>query len=164
RDSRRDATAPRIEHADAVGVDRRRRGCAAAREGNRQRDPEQDGKSETCAHQYAPATPGCGHFADCLLRCFDELPLAPGGARRRRRLERRELVVEPRRNELEDVLRLVHVLELVLAEVAQRDVRRWIVAQQLARRLGDEHLSPVTRPGYPRRAVDAKADVTLAAV
>src|SRR5262249_7423243 len=68
------------------------------------------------------------------------------------------------RNELEDVLRLVHVLELVLAEVAQRDVRRWIVAQQLARRLGDEHLSPVTRPGYPRRAVDAKADVTLAAV
>jgi hypothetical protein len=71
--------------------------------------------------------------------------------------------LEPRRGELVDPLRLVHVLELVLAEVPQRDIRRRVVAEELARRRGDEHLAAVAGGGDARGAVDAHPDVALAA-
>ena len=51
----------------------------------------------------------------------------------------------------------------MLAEVAQRDVRRGIVAQQLPCRRRDEHLAAVSGRGDARSAVDAEADVPFAA-
>ena len=81
----------------------------------------------------------------------------------RRGLELREGLEEPGRDQLIEMLRLVKVLQLVLAQVTQRDVRDRILAKQLAGGLGDKYLAPVTGSADPGRAMHAKADISLAA-
>ena len=61
------------------------------------------------------------------------------------------------------MLRLVEVLEPVLTEVAQADLRGPVVAEQLARRLRHEHLAAVPGRADARRTWTPMPDVALAA-
>ena len=64
--------------------------------------------------------------------------------------------------ELEDALGPLEVLQLVLAG-STMDVLRKLVLDELARRVRQQHLSAVPRGADPCSAVDAHADVPLAA-
>ena len=118
RDLRRDLAALRVDEPDVVRRDRARRARAAAR--------EDDGKDDGGDHRGrgrpgkdAPVLPPRpAHLLDRVLRRLDELPFAAGGKRGRARLQGREVGPEAGRGELVDALRLVQVLELVLAEIA----------------------------------------------
>jgi hypothetical protein len=110
--------------------------------------------------QTAPRPPPA--FRHLLGSCLRQLSLAALEGRGRCRLQLGKVVLEPGRDELVEMLRLVEVLELVLTEVSQGDVGDGVVAEQLASGLRDEHLTAVPGRADARRAVDAEADVTLA--
>ena len=71
-------------------------------------------------------------------------------------LDRRELACEAGGDELMEVVRAAQVLEAVVAEVARLD------ADEVRRRLRQQHLASVCRRADPRRAVDVEADVVAA--
>src|SRR6266545_4938918 len=92
-----------------------------------------------------------------------ELALAALERRRRRSFQWPETLLEAGGEELVDPLGLVQVLQPVLTEVAQRDVGQWIIPEQFAGRLRDEHLSAPTGRADPGGSVHAEADVALLA-
>ena len=78
-------------------------------------------------------------------------------------LQLTELLLESWRDELVEPLRLVHVLQLVLSEIQQRNRRNRVVAEQFARRLRSEHLAAMPGSADPSRPVHTEADVARAA-
>ena len=75
---------------------------------------------------------------------------------------RREPIGQVLGGELEEVLRLIEVLEPMDAEVAQTD-RAPPRREQLRRRGRHEHLAAMAAPPDPRRPMDADPDVALVA-
>ena len=96
-----------------------------------------------------------------------ELGLAPdGGSQRLRQAARRALGPDRREGRgqvggrrLEDPDPLGHVLEAVLAEVQELQVR--VGAEQAGGGLGHEHLTGVRRPGQPTCLLDVEPDVAV---
>ena len=75
-----------------------------------------------------------------------------------KRLQRRELGLEPGNHELIEPLRLGQVLQAVLAQVAQL-----VAPQQGGGRSGDQHLPAVAGRGDPGRSVHIDADIPVLA-
>ena len=76
-------------------------------------------------------------------------------------LQRVELAREALDHELREALRPLDVLQTSLAEVADRNPRRELVLDELARRRREQHLPAVARGPDARGLVDAHADVAL---
>ena len=87
-------------------------------------------------------------------------PVRPTGSGRQRG-QRREVRRQIADDELEEVLGAIEVLEPVLAEIPERDVRRQLVGDQLARGARDQHLPAVSGGADPRRAVHVQTDVIV---
>src|SRR5262249_31402231 len=83
--------------------------------------------------------------------------------RRRRGAGRRELVAKSLDDELVAALRVVDVLQPLLAEVAEADAGRQLVAHQGGGGGREEHLAAVCGMGDPRALVQAQAVIALVA-
>ena len=142
-DLRDDLAALRVDDPDCVRCDRgaRRRPAALRQEHAESGAHERRGEGRD---RSGPGGPGRRQrLAISSAAASASSPSRPSKGAGRGRLQRGEVLLEPRRDELVEPLGLVQVLELVLAQVSQGDVRDGIVAEQLARRLRDEHLAAV---------------------
>jgi hypothetical protein len=63
--------------------------------------------------------------------------------------------------QLEDPLRAIDVLQPVLAEVTNRHARRKVVLDQLAGRVGEQHLAAMTRGANAGGPVDTEPQVAV---
>src|SRR5262249_10276689 len=95
---------------------------------------------------------------DCAEHVERELLLDEG----RGGLGGRELVEQTRGRELVEMLRLVHVFEVMLAKVIHVHVGEWGVAEELTGRLRNDDLSTVAGRADASGAMDSNADVPLA--
>ncbi len=86
-----------------------------------------------------------------------------GEARRRERLERREVVAETGRDELEELSCGRDVLQPVVAQRSKRRAGKRLRARQVPRRPRDHDLLAVCGRADPRRDDDVHADVPLVA-
>ncbi len=80
------------------------------------------------------------------------------------RAQRREVPAQLRMHELVDALRIGEAAQAHGADVAQRDAVRQAVADELGRRLRDQHLPAVGGGHDPRGAVDRRAVPVVVAV
>ena len=160
-----DARRPRVDQPDRVRVDlgERVRGVRAAEQADEERgQPAEDEHRRGGRADPVPLPQACA--PDGRLCGLLELVLAP--AVRGRRLCRpqcRELGRQALDVELVDVLRPVEVLEAMLPEVADPDLRELVVLEHRAGRLRHEDLAAVPGRHDPRRAVNAEAVVPLVA-
>jgi hypothetical protein len=149
-----------VDHADGVRTDRRARGRTCPL---RQQDPHpgaDDGCHKRCGDEHEAARPPPA-FRQLVRGGFREFSFASFERSNTGGLQSREGLLQAGRDELVEPLRLVEVLELMLVQVTERDIRQRIVAEQLPGRLGHERLSAMAGRTDARRAMDADADIAL---
>ena len=132
-------------HQLAADLEREARLAAAA--GARQRHEPRVGAQEQLAHVVH------------LPRAADDRRRRLGQVRVRERLQRRELLREAVDGKLEELDRLLEVLEHVVAELEQRRLGD----DGVARRAGDQHLAAVAGRADARGGVDVDPDVVVGA-
>src|SRR5207302_4098962 len=129
-DLRCDLAALRIDQADRVGGDLAGGAGGAPPALNHEyadyQSHQDDSGGRGDQDQPALSPPRADQALDGILSSFGKLALASLEGRGGGSLQRREHLSQPGRDELVDALRLVQILQLMLAEIAQRDVREWI--------------------------------------
>src|SRR5207302_11231224 len=124
-------------------------------------DRGQDGHADS---QPATAAPPRTLKARHRLRGrLHQLLLAPLERPDGGRLQRWKLGAKARGDQLVNPVGFIEILEPVFSEVAQGYVRQRVVPEELPRRLRDQHVAAVPGGGNASGAVDAEADVALAA-